>query len=269
MSPAVPARARSVVIVLACVVPFGALVLQAAADRWTGRAVLPQELGLRGVRTVWADPVLVDAVLGSFAVALAVAVAAVLLAWPAARYVAAAGSVGAWAVLAAPVLVPPLVMGDGLAVWFLEAGLSEGRVALALAHLPVAVPYAVLALTPAFGDDLDELDHTAAVLGASPGRRLLHVVGPAARAHVALALALAFTVSWSQYATSLAVCGGTPMLPLVLVPFVRSDPQVGAVLALVFVVPPVLALGAAASTRHRPWSSRGGSIAVVDPPHPA
>lgn len=59
------------------------------------------------------------------------------------------------------------------------------------------------------------------------------------------ALALAFTVSWSQYATSLTAGGGTPMLPLVLVPYVRSDPQVAAVLTLVFLLPPVVALGVA------------------------
>ena len=35
----------------------------------------------------------------------------------------------------------------------------------------------------------------------------------------------------------------SPMLPVVLVPFVRSDPQVAAVLDLVFLLPPLLLIG--------------------------
>lgn len=233
-------------VVVAFLVPFAALVLQAVADRWYGRALVPQQTGLRGVRVLRDDPTVVQAVVGSFTVAVAVAVVAVVLAWPAARYLAATRSPAAWALLGAPVLLPPLVLGDGLATWLLQLGLGDGLVGIAIAHLPVAVPYAALALVAAFDTHLAELEHGAALAGASPRQRLVQVVLPASRRHVALALALAFTVSWSQYATSLAVGGGTPMLPLVLVPYVRSDPQVAAVLSLVFLLPPVVALGAAA-----------------------
>ena len=62
---------------------------------------------------------------------------------------------------------------------------------------------------------------------------------------IAVAVVLGFTVSWSQYGTSLGVGGGIPMLPLVLVPFVRSDPQVAAVLDLVFLIPPFVLFASA------------------------
>lgn len=232
------------VVALGVVVPFVALVVQALADVWHGRSVLPQQVGTRGLRTVVDDPILVEAVIGSFTVAAGVAIVAVTLAWPAARYLASTRWFTGWALLAAPILLPPLVLGDGLAPWLLELGVS-GRLAIAVAHLPIAIPYATIALASGFGADVDELDYSAAVLGARPLQRLVHVVAPAMRRHGALALALAFTVSWSQYATSLTVGGGTPMLPLVLVPYVRSDPQVAATLSLLFLVPPVLALAAA------------------------
>jgi putative spermidine/putrescine transport system permease protein len=60
---------------------------------------------------------------------------------------------------------------------------------------------------------------------------------------LAVAALLGFLVSWSQYGLSLAVGGGTPMLPLLLVPFVGPDPQVAAVLSLVFLAPAMLAVG--------------------------
>jgi hypothetical protein len=63
-------------------------------------------------------------------------------------------------------------------------------------------------------------------------------------------------VSWSQYGTSLIVGGGIPMLPVVLVPFVRADPQIAAVLNLIFLAPPLMIAAIAAMTRqpgeHKP-----------------
>lgn len=240
-------RIIDLLVLTAVVAPFLPLVLQAAGDRWQGRALLPQTVGWRGVKLVVDDPTLLRAISGSLIVGAVVALVAVPLAWPAARYLANTCSRAAWGLLAAPLLAPPLVMGDGLAAWLPAVGLGAGYPAVAVAHLPVAIAYAALALVPAFGAQLDELDATAALLGASPVRRLLDVVLPSARRNLALALAMAFTVSWSQYGTSLTVGGGRPMLPLVLVPFVRRDPQVAAVLTLVFLTPPVVTLAAAAA----------------------
>lgn len=254
-------RAVDALVATAVLVPFLALVVQAAADRWQGGALIPQAVGWRGVRLAAGDPILVRAVGASLVVGAVVAVAAVVLAWPAARYLGRTGSRAGWALLAAPLLVPPLVLGDGLTAWLPAVGLRGGYAAIAVAHLPASIAYAALALVPAFGPELDELDATAAVLGASPARRLVEVVVPAARRHLLLALALAFTVSWSQYATSLTVGGGRAMLPLVLVPFVRRDPQVAAVLSLVFLAPPVLTLAAAARAagrgRAHRWAGTG------------
>lgn len=231
-------------LIAAMVVPFVALGVQAFANQWHGRTLIPQQVGLRGVRSVWTEPILANAVTGSLVVATVVAAIAVVLAWPAAKYLADSRPPAGWALLAAPVLLPPLVLGDGLAPWLLEFGIT-GRPAVVIAHLPIAIAYAALALVPAFGPELDELDQSAAMLGANAAQRLIHIVIPAARAHVILGFALGFTVSWSQYATSLTVGGGTPMLPLVLVPYVRSDPQIAAVLAMVFVTPPIVALATA------------------------
>ncbi|MFN2521606.1 MAG: ABC transporter permease, partial [Candidatus Limnocylindria bacterium] len=59
-------------------------------------------------------------------------------------------------------------------------------------------------------------------------------------------------VSWSEYGTSLVVGGGRAMLPVVLLPFVRSDPQVAAALALLFLAPAVGALALAARAARSP-----------------
>ena len=75
---------------------------------------------------------------------------------------------------------------------------------------------------------------------------------PAVRPSLAAAMLLGFLVSWSEYGSSLAVGGGRPMLPLVLLPFVRSDPQVASALSLLFLAPAVAALVLAARAARSP-----------------
>ena len=87
------------------------------------------------------------------------------------------------------------------------------------------------------------------VLTGNLSQRFFSVTLPALRRQLALALALGFTISWAQYGTSLGVGGGVPMLPLLLVPFIRSDPQVAAVLDVILIVPPLVALALSQSRR--------------------
>lgn len=229
--------------------PILTLLVQGSADRWFGTAIVPQRFGLRGLRRALADPAVPAAMSNSLLVALATVTLALALAWPAARALAADGRRSLQLALLAPLLVPPLAIGEGLAPWFLRLGIADTIPAIVLAHLVTVLPYVTLALVPAFTRQVLELEHAAATLGARAAHRLITVTVPAVRRHLALALALGFTVSWSQYGTSLVVGGGIPMLPVVLVPFVRSDRQIAAVLDLLFLMPPLLVVGLAAMTR--------------------
>ena len=92
------------------------------------------------------------------------------------------------------------------------------------------VPYCTLILAPGFTDELRTRELAARTLNADSWQRLRSVTIPAVERPLLLALAMGFTISWSQYGTSLGVGAGVPMLPLVFVPIVRADPQVAAVL---------------------------------------
>lgn len=255
-----------VLAVAVAVGPIATLVLQALADRWFGTAVLPQDLGLRGVRRAIADPAITSAVRNSLVVALAVVAVALALAWPAARALALDGRRSLQLLLLAPLLVPPLAIGEGLSPWLLRLGIADTLGAIVLAHLVTVLPYVTLALVPAFTPQVLALEQTATTLGAGAVLRLRTVTLPAVRRHLALALALGFTVSWSQYGTSLVVGGGIPMLPVVLVPFVRSDRQIATVLDLIFLAPPLLLVGLAAIVRQPgEVANRAGVAASCEP----
>jgi putative spermidine/putrescine transport system permease protein len=231
------------------------LPLRAAADIWRAPALWPQELGTRGLAYVTAAGAGVPRAAGnSFAVAAVSTLVAALLGWPAARLIGGGTRIGRvlLVVLALPLVVPPLAVGTGLSTWFLRLGVADSLGTLVLSHLIYVIPYVSLTLAVGFSGDVEDLEEAARALGAGRLTRLVRVTAPAVAPALSAALLLGFVVSWTQYGTSLAIGGGIPMLPLLVVPFAHTDPQIAAALSLVFLLPLLGLLGmTAAAGRQR------------------
>ncbi len=235
-------------------VPLVALVVRAFADAWRAPAVVPQRFGTRGLEVAFSGRAL-EAFGNSLAVGLGVTLLALLLGWPAARVLGERrlkrpGLV--FLALAMPLLVPSYATGTGLTEWFIRLGLVDTLPGLGLAHLVVVLPYVVVVLLSGFGPRVAELEEMGRTMGLGPVARWRLVTLPAVGPTLAAAAFLGFLVSWSEYGSSLAVGGGRPMLPVVLLPFVRSDPQVAAALALLFLAPALLALVATTRAARSP-----------------
>lgn len=248
-------RAGGLAIALAFSLPLGVLAVRAFADTWRAPALVPQDWGLRGFQAAFAGGNGGEAFLNSAVVALAATVLAVALGWPAARALGERrlrrpGPV--FVVLAMPLLVPPYATGAGLTEWFIRLGLIDSLPGLVLAHLTAVLPYVVLVLVAGFGAKVTELEDMGRALGLSPVRRLAWVTLPSVAPTLGAATVLGFLVSWGQYGSSLAVGGGLPMVPLVLFPFVGSDPQTAAALSLLYLLPTLLALGVTARAARSP-----------------
>lgn len=237
------------------VMPLLVLAIWAFADAWRAPALLPQQLGLRGFRYVSSPGARAgQAVWNSLVVGVASTTLALLVGWPAARVLAESRltrGVTVFLVLALPLLVPGYATGIGLTEWFLRLGLTDSWAGLVLAHLIYVQPYVVLILTPAFGREVENLEEAARSLGAGALRRLALVTVPAVAPTLGAAALVGFLVSLSQYGTSLAVGGGIPMLPLVLLPFVPTDPQIASALAILFLAPALAALALAVQALRR------------------
>ena len=234
---------------MALAAPLLILPVQAIADEWRAPALWPQQVGTRGISRVLDDSVLPDAIVNSALIGVLSVLLGLLVAWPAARSLAGGEPQRlTLAAIASPLLIPPLVIGEGLQVSFLRIGLADTILGVAISHLVYVVPYMVLILRPAFTPALVEQEQAAAGLGASRWWIGRIVTVPGVGPSLGLAAAMGFTVSWSQYGTSLGVGGGIPTLPIVLVPFVGSDPQIAAVLDLIFIAPPLVALVVALRT---------------------
>lgn len=235
-------------------VPLLALVVRAFADEWRAPALVPQQFGLRGVEVAFSGSS-GEAFGNSLVVALAAAALALLLAWPAARVLGERRlrhPAPVFLLLAMPLLVPSYAVGTGLTEWFIRLDLDGTLPALVAGHLTFVLPYVILVLLSGFGPRLTALEEVAQVNGLSPLRRMLWVTLPAAAPTVGAAALIGFLVSWSDYGTSLAVGGGRPMLPVVLLPFVGADPQVAATLALLFLAPAVAVLALAVRAGRMP-----------------
>lgn len=255
MRSAVASRAAAAVIAAAFAIPLLALVVRAFADEWRAPALIPQRLGLRGVDVALGGTGAPEAVANSLVVALLTTAVALLLGWPAARVLGERRlrrPALVFVLLAMPLLVPAYATGAGLTEWLIRLGLSGGLGGLVLAHLVVVLPYVIVVLMSGFGPRVTELEEMARTAGAGPLRRLAWVTVPAVRPALAAAAFIGFLVSWSQYGSSLAVGAGRPMLPVVMLPFIGTDPQVAAVLALLFLAPAVLALALAARAARSP-----------------
>ena len=249
-------RGRAGAAALAAVfsLPLLVLVVRALADTWRAPALVPQDWGTRGLELALSGRSL-EALGTSLVVAGVTTALALLIGWPAARVLGERrlrrpGPVVL--LLALPLLVAPYATGEGLTEWFVRLSLIDTLGGLVLAHLVVVLPYVVLVLVAAFGPRLTQLEEMARTAGLGAVRRLLLVTVPAVGPTLGAAAFLGFLVSWSQYGSSLAVGGGRPLLPLVLVPFVDSDPQVAAALALLLLVPAVAALVLAARAARAP-----------------
>lgn len=227
------------------VLGFASLVVRGLADAWRSPALLPQRWGLRGFDAAFAGGEAGAALVTSLAVGTASTMVALVLAWPAARVLGERRlrhPAAVFVMLAMPLLVAPYAVGTGLAEWFLRLGLAGTLRGLVLAHLTFVLPYALLLLLSGFGPELRGLEEMSRAAGLSAWQRLRWVTIPSLRPTLAATALMAFLVSWSQYGTSLAIAPTRPTLPVLLLPFIGSDPQVAAALSLLFLGPALLAL---------------------------
>lgn len=250
-------RQRLVAAALAALlaVPLAVLAVQALADSWRAPALVPDQLGWRGFEVAFESARAGAALRNSVLVALATTAISLVLAWPAARVLGLRrlprnGLV--FLLIGLPLLMPPYLAGFGLTEWFIRLGIDDTLAGLVLSHVTFALPYAIVILLSGFSRGVEALEEMASTAGAGRAARLRWITLPVLRPALAAAALLSFLVSWSQYGTSLAVGGGRPTLPIVMLPFVRSDPQVAAALALLFLAPCVVALGFVARAQRSP-----------------
>lgn len=231
-----------VIQLLFVLVPLSTVVVWAFTAQWPWPELLPAELSSRGIEEIFrASNGLGGVLLQSIGIALAVAVIATLIAGMAARALVHYRFVGREAFRFAtvlPFLVPSLVFAMGVQVTFLRLGLAGTVPGVIIAHVIVALPYAIMIMTDVTAAAGTRLEEQARVSGAGPLRVFFEVQIPMLLPGILSSASMSYIVSFSQYLLTLLIGRGqVTTFALTMFPYLSGgDRTIASAYGLVFML---------------------------------
>jgi putative spermidine/putrescine transport system permease protein len=198
--------------------PFLMIALRSIGRGWFGRLWLPPELTLDWYR--WAVEVtsIVDITKNTLVIAaLAVTMATVIgipSGWAFGRR-KIPGRELLMSVILLPRMIPPIAYALGVAQIFYRLHLIDTHFGVALAHVAICAPYAILVLSATF-EGLDErVLEAASVCGANTVRTFFHVIVPLILPGILSSMIFTFTTSYNEFTLTLMTYGkDTVTLPV-------------------------------------------------------
>jgi putative spermidine/putrescine transport system permease protein len=231
-------------VLIAPLVLFG---LYAFSARWFYPQPIPSEWSTAGFERLLGNTRTYQSLIASLSIAAMVSLISVSFAIPAGRTLGLRtfkGRQAAWLLLFLPTVVPPLAIGMGLNILFLQLGIAGTMTGVILAHLVPTLPYTVFTLSGAFARYDENYEHQAISLGANHIQVFFSLTLRLISPSLVVAALFAFLISWSQYLLSLLIGGGQVItLPMLLFSTVSGNNPVSiAAISLLFVTPPVLVI---------------------------
>jgi ABC-type spermidine/putrescine transport system permease subunit II len=234
------AAAYVVAVLLFLYVPVAVIVLFSFAD--SPRLSLPIEgLTLDWYGRAFANPLMTSALRNSLVLALVSALACGLLgASFAFGLVKVRGARLRTALTAAsllPAVVPLLVTGIALAVFFKLLGLPQSLGNAALGHIVVCLPFVILTMNARLETFDFSVLEAARDLGASPARAFLDITFPLIRPAVIGAALLAAALSLDEFIVTWFNIGSDQTLPVLIWGLMRRgvDPSINALASVLLV----------------------------------
>jgi len=187
----------------------------------------PSELSLRWYEKFFSDPYLVKGLKTSLQLATLTALIATALGVSAA--VALDRLPGRLAELAislflSPLIVPGVVIGFALLLFYSRASLDDTFLRLLGGHVLITFPYAIRTVLAALGGIRPSLREVAQSLGASPTKAFWTVTFPLARTGIAAGAIFAFVFSLDDVAVSIFLSGPDRYtLPVALVSMLHAN----------------------------------------------
>jgi spermidine/putrescine transport system permease protein len=147
-----------------------------------------------------------------------------------------AGKAAVSALLLSPLVIPYVVFGISLLLFFHAVGIPRSILTVVIGHIVISLPYTVLVLVPRL-DQIDvTLEEAAYDLGASRLRTFRSIVLPLILPAVVSAFLIAFTTSFDEYAVASFVVGTRATFPIYLYGALRFPSRLPQVIAVAVVV---------------------------------
>ena len=151
------------------------------------------------------------------------------------------------ALLLSPLVIPYVVFGISLLLFFHAAGIPRTVLTVVIGHVVITLPYTILVLMPRLQQIDVSLEEAAYDLGASRLRTFRSITLPLLLPAVVSAFLIAFTTSFDEYAVASFVVGSRLTFPIYLYSALRFPnqlPQVIAVAVVVITISLVVVVGA-------------------------
>jgi spermidine/putrescine transport system permease protein len=140
------------------------------------------------------------------------------------------------ALLLSPLVIPYVVFGISLLLFFHAAGISRSILTVVIGHIVISVPYTILVLMPRLQQIDVSLEEAAYDLGASRLRTFGSITLPLLLPAVVSAFLIAYTTSFDEYAVASFVVGPKVTFPIYLYSALRFPNQLPQVIAVAVVV---------------------------------
>ena len=142
-----------------------------------------------------------------------------------------------------PILIPEIVMGLSLLVFFSQAHIPLGKTSLILAHITFCVSFVVITVNARLEGMRPELEQAAMDLYATPFQTFRYVTLPLAMPGIVAGALMAFTLSIDDFIISFFVAGpNSTTLPLYIYAMVKRgiSPEINALSTLLMLATIVL-----------------------------
>ena len=153
------------------------------------------------------------------------------------------------ALLLTPMVLPVVVFAVGLYAVFLRLHLNGTFVGFVIAHLMIALPFAIIAICNALERFDKSVEDAAVICGASPMAAKLRVTLPAIRLGIFAAGIFSFLDSWDEVVLAIFMASpGMQTLPVRIYSALQQDlsPVIASVSSLLVAATALLMLAAAA-----------------------
>lgn len=205
----------------------------------TGRATIPESFTTRWYSDLMEDDQLISALWTSIQIAIGTALIASILGLLAAYGLSRFQFPGRGTLQGLyylPMLVPAVVSGVSLLIWFNKIGLQGGYFTILIAHVIFALPFTLTIILTSFAGFDTRLEEAAQDLGATPFRTFRYITLPLVMPGVVGGALIAFTLSFDEFVLTFFVAGGgVQTLPLVIYNRIRYllSPEINAIATIV------------------------------------
>ncbi|MHB8727333.1 MAG: ABC transporter permease [Casimicrobiaceae bacterium] len=139
----------------------------------------------------------------------------------------------------APILIPTLIVGFGLMLFFLRLGLLGSWWGLLAGHVTIVVAYVTQSVSASLAGLDPSVEEVAKTLGSSPLRAFFRVTLPQVAPGIAAGAVFAFIMSFDELALTLLLAApATTTLPVAIYSYVQFDsgPTVAAISTILLAI---------------------------------